>query len=517
MKKIVLLPLDERPCTYDYPAMLASMANNINFVEVSRSLMGNMKQKGNIEGIAKYLEDNLKDADYAILAIDSLLYGGIVPSRLHYDDVETITKRLEILKKIKKANPAIKLYCYHLIMRCPDGNGCDEEPDYYALCGKAIHMIGRYSHMEQVKKLTDEEQKDYDSYKKFIADNGYQKYVDDYTFRRNINTTMNIKVLDYVKDGTIDFLIIPQDDSSPYGFTALDQIKVRNVIDKNRLGLSTIMYPDADAVSNALLARCINEINGRRPKVFVRYNTCNDGNIIPDYEDRPVSESIKYQILAAGGMQTYDYKESDIVLMVNCPQYDMIGIRHLYDAIKFGSGEDLLQYTVGRNLVEYIEYIKYLVSIKKPVCVADIAYSNGGDTVLFNMMRNEKLLYAVDAYAGWNTSANTLGTCIPLAMIKTIYGSSQQFLDFMGLRYLEDVGYMSNVRFDAFDKFRNEYRWGEIDGKKDGKVATFIREGLLKFASQYLNDEYKVTIVRHEQPWNRFFETGLKVRVDKVK
>jgi len=515
MKKIVFVPLDERPCTYDYPNMLASMAKDVNFVEIPREMMGNIKKAGNIKAIDNFLFEQCKDADYAIVAIDTLLYGGIVPSRLHYDDVNTLTQRLDILRKIKEVNPKIKLYSYHLIMRCPSGNGCDEEPDYYALCGRAIHMIGWYSHLETVRQLNEDETKDYESYKAFIKDNNYQQYVDDYTFRRKINTEMNIKALELVEEKIVDFHIIPQDDSAEFGFTAIDQIKVRKVIEEKRLGLNVLMYPDADAVGSALLSRAINDMNNKHPLVFVRYNTSTEGNLIPEYEDRPVSESIKYQIMAAGGMQTFDYQMADIVLMVNCPQYGMIGARHLYDAIKFGNGEDLLQYTVGRNMVEYIEYIKYLISIKKPVCVADIAYSNGGDTVLFNIMKNEKLLYKVDGYAGWNTSANTLGTCIPLTMIETIYGKGQEFYDFMGLRYLEDVGYQANVRFDAFDKFRNEFKWGLIDGKSDGKVATFIRKGLEEFANKNLNDDYKVTIVKHEQPWNRFFETGLIVKTTK--
>ena len=37
---------------------------------------------------------------------------------------------------------------------------------------------------------------------------------------------MNLKVIDYLKNGDIDFLVIPQDDSSPYGYTSLSQKKV---------------------------------------------------------------------------------------------------------------------------------------------------------------------------------------------------------------------------------------------------------------------------------------------------
>ncbi|MDY2888522.1 MAG: DUF4127 family protein [Candidatus Caccosoma sp.] len=513
MKKIVLAPLDERPCTYMYPNMLANMANNINLVEVPKELMGDLKKPGNIEKIADFLIDECKDASYAIIAIDTLLYGGIVPSRLHYENEETLLKRLNILKKIKEVNPNIKLYAYHLIMRCPSSSSDCEEPDYYALCGREIHLIGAYEHMASIKKLTDSQQKEYDEAKKFIINNNYQAYVDDYLNRRKINVKMNLHTLDLLKDGIIDFLIIPQDDSAPYGLTAKDQIIVREKIINKRLELKALMYPDADAVSNTLLAKCINEINNIRPKVFVRYSSCNNGNIIPNYEDRPVSESIKYQIIAAGGLSVYSLKEADMVLMVNVPYNNMKEARSLYDSIVNGTNETNLDYTVGRNLIEYIEYIKHLISINKCVAIADIAYANGGDINLFNLLKNENLLFKVDSYAGWNTAANTLGTCIPLAMIHNIYKDSQAFFNFMGLRYLEDVGYMSFVRFKAFDLFKNEFAWKEIDGKENGQVATFIRNELIKWCNENLNsNNYSVEIIKHEQPWNRFFETGLIVK-----
>ena len=514
MKKTVFIPLDERPCTYSYPNMLASMTKNINFVEIPKELMGNYKIPGNLTAMKEFLLKECIDANYAVIALDSILYGGIVPSRLHYETIETLKERLDVLKEIKKINPKIKLYAYHLIMRCPSGSSNSEEPDYYALCGREIYLTGFYDHLSSVAKLNDEQQKVYDESKEFIKKNNYQHYVDDYLARRKINTTMNLYSLDLVKDGIIDFLIIPQDDSAPYGLTAKDQMIVREKISNLNLELKALMYPDADAVGNTLLARTINEINNVKPLVFVRYNSCNNGNIIPNYEDRPVSESIKYQIMAAGGMFTTDYANCDIVLMVNIPLKDMAEAGHLYNSIYYyKTGETDLNYTVGRNLVEYVEHIKYLVSIGKCVAVADIAYANGGDINLFHLLKNEHLLYKVNAYAGWNTAANTLGTCIPLAMINKIYGKSQQWYDFMGLRYLEDLGYMFYVRHKTFDKYRDKFGWNEIDGKKDGTIATCIKNELTSWAKDNLeDDEYKVEIIEHEQPWNRYFETGLIVK-----
>ena len=66
MKKIVLIPIDERPCTYDYPAMMASMAKDINFVEIPREYMGDLKipglfRRGNIMGAQFHPEKSGED------------------------------------------------------------------------------------------------------------------------------------------------------------------------------------------------------------------------------------------------------------------------------------------------------------------------------------------------------------------------------------------------------------------------------------------------------------------------
>ncbi len=119
MKKIVYLPLDERPCNNTFCQFLAQNNNEINLVCPPLSILGLKKKPADYQKIAAFLTEQCADADYLILAVDMLLYGGLVPSRLHYMDVEEVSSRIEVIKTIKRNNPKLKIFAFSLVMRCP--------------------------------------------------------------------------------------------------------------------------------------------------------------------------------------------------------------------------------------------------------------------------------------------------------------------------------------------------------------------------------------------------------------
>ena len=75
-----------------------------------------------------------------------LLYGGIIPSRLHHFSLEELTGRLDAVRELKKRNPKLKIFAFALIMRCPSYSSSDEEPDYYEICGREIFLTGQIKH-----------------------------------------------------------------------------------------------------------------------------------------------------------------------------------------------------------------------------------------------------------------------------------------------------------------------------------------------------------------------------------
>lgn len=191
----------------------------------------------------------------------------------------------------------------------------DEEPDYYADWGRDIFRKGCTGHRLELGIATDEEIRE-------LADIDLRlpaEVLQDYLGRRAINIEANKQALELVSDGVIDFMIVPQDDSAPYGHTAKDQEKVRARITALDLELKVYMYPGADEVGCTLLARMLNMAEGRRPLVYPRLSAVQGAFVTPLFEDRFFYETLKYQILAAGGLIASSAAEADLVLLVSTP------------------------------------------------------------------------------------------------------------------------------------------------------------------------------------------------------
>ncbi|MFA7435962.1 MAG: DUF4127 family protein, partial [Bacilli bacterium] len=130
-QKVVLLPLDERPCNYEFGRKIFK-ETDIDIVTCDLSILGKKKIPANLKAIDEFLSKETLDAYGLVVSMDMLLYGGIVPSRLHVKNEAELINRIQILREIKKNNPKIKIFAFDLIMRCPQYSSDDEEPDYYA-------------------------------------------------------------------------------------------------------------------------------------------------------------------------------------------------------------------------------------------------------------------------------------------------------------------------------------------------------------------------------------------------
>lgn len=489
--KILLIPLDERPCNYRFPQMLQD--DNLEIITPELTLLGVKKTPAFINPLQDFILENIANVDAAVLSMDMLLYGGLIPSRLHLEKEEELYKRLSIIEKIKKVNPKVKIYAFQCIMRCPQYDSSEEEPDYYDDYGYAIFRKKYLEDKQQREKLNDTEMNE------LVNIQIPLEIIEDYESRREKNLLMNKKALSYIKNNLIDFYVIPQDDSSPFGYTAKDQKTVLSLIKKEGLELQTMVYPGADEVSMSLITRAYNEYYQKQPKIFPFYASILGPTIVPRYEDRPMFESLKSHIRVTGAKMVQNVNDADIVLAINCPGKIM--------QESFDDKKDIT-YSSYRELLTFCYQIKDYLDQGYKVALCDSAYSNGGDLEMLSFLDSLNVLDRLSAYAGWNTNCNTLGTVLAQCQI-----AREIPIDNIIYRIIEDGLYQAKVRKMVIENDLVELGLGYYDFKdQQNEVEHRISCQLLQNYNNYnLAKKYPIKSLDIYMPWKRMFEIGMKV------
>src|ERR1035438_8186375 len=80
MKRVAVLPMDDRPVNYDYPRYL-SRAAGMEVLLPPREWLGTPWRASRHAELVEWLARTAPGADAAVVAIDTLAYGGLIPSR----------------------------------------------------------------------------------------------------------------------------------------------------------------------------------------------------------------------------------------------------------------------------------------------------------------------------------------------------------------------------------------------------------------------------------------------------
>lgn len=493
---VVYIPLDERPCNYHFASNIAR-GSEVNVIKPEPKALGDKKKPADFDAVKAFMLDQAKEADAYVISIDMLLYGGIVPSRLHTLSEDELVARLKVIDEIKRINPSVKIYAFALIMRCPKYSSSDEEPDYYEYCGREIFLTGQVKHKHQLGLITDEQAQELMlQYADVIGDN-----LADFEERRRINRNMLVRAVGMLH-GAIDYLIIPQDDSAEYGYTSMDREAIKAEI--GSLGLDDVaMYPGADEVGMTLLSRAACEHVGKRPKVYCEFAHENSPNITPLYEDRPLKNTLPFQLECAGCVRTDHREDADVILYLNYPSREPVEV---WQEDSVGYGE--------RDLNTFIESIIRDAKDGRVVAIADGAYCNGGDAKFLKLLSSRMDILDISAYAGWNTSSNTLGTVICQAVFVMLFGDNENQRLFLAERIYEDVGYCGYVRAYVTNNILPKIGYDYFNaGGSDGEVAKIVERELdvfIKDSFPTLADKYEIYECR--MPWRRMFEVGLSLK-----
>lgn len=426
-----------------------------------------------------------------------LVYGGIVPSRLHHQTTRECLDRLHLLADLRARYPQVKLFAFSLIMRAPCYNSADEEPDYYAEHGSSLFRVGVLRDKIQRNLATAEEKSELSGLEQSIP----RSVLSDFCSRRSTNHAVNLQTIFLAEQGVLDFLTIPLDDCALLGWAAAERQQLAAAIRSHALGSRIYSYSGADEAGCILLARAVNHSRGITPSVHICYSSAGAPMVIPRFEDRPLGENLKWLVAAAGGRTCFSLQEADYILVVNAPtegQSAMGDAKSPAPHSAFGE----------RCLPDLAANLRALAA-KKPVILADLAVTNGADREWMDLLQQQNLLKTLYAYAGWNTAANAAGCCIAQGML--CGKDSTQSALFTCHRILEDWLYMSLVRRDVAAYAQRKGL--SFDGSwQEQLLAKYVTRQMCRLAKG-LSLPAQVEISQISFPWHRPFEIELFIQL----
>lgn len=492
--KIVYIPLDERPCNYAFAGQIAQ-GTPVQLAVPPIGMLGKKKTPADTAGLMEFLKAECAEADACVLSLDMLLYGGIIPSRIHQLSEEELLRRLDMVRQLKQAQPKLKIFAFALIMRCPSYSSADEEPDYYETCGREIFLTGQAKHKQALGVISEAEAAQLlQTYEEKTG-----PYLADFEQRRQRNRNILEAILTEYRD-CFEALVIPQDDSSAYGYTTVDREHLKQVVAESGLG-EVPMYPGADEVGMSLLARAACALMEKTPRVKLVFAHEDAPKMVPLYEDRPVGQTIPV-LLRTSGCHIQEAGEPDFTLYLNYPACKPVEV-----------WQEPSEGYAMRDLEGFCDWIAADVKEGKLAAIADGAYCNGGDAELVSLLSRRIALTSLAAYAGWNTSSNTLGTAVCQAVFAWLFGKSEQLDLFTAQRLYEDVGYCGHVRREV-TALIEPMGFGYFDaGEENGEVARLVRQRLEVYMEALLPEiaaQYQID--RCQMPWKRMFEVDLTLK-----
>ena len=445
--KICIIPIDNRPVCYNLIKDISDIDNDIELLIPPREYLGDLTKKAKIDEILNWLK-NTDKFDKAIIALDTIAYGGLIPSRRSPDSFEDIKKRIYLLKEIlNKKN--CKIYAFSSIMRISNNNINEEEKPYWDKYGKKIFDYSYYTHKNGIQSCVE----------RLIPDD----ILDDYLSTRKRNFEINKLYLDWQKEGFFDTLIFSKDDCAEYGFN------VQEAIELEKMG--GITKTGADEIPLTLFARAIDG----NLKVDIEFLEPEYKNLISNYEDVSIEKSVQGQLQLAG-CEITNKDNSDITLIVN----NFINEQ----------GEIVMK----RTTIPYNG--KFETDVNKRIIIADVRYANGADNAFVEKFINNKMSDNFYGYSAWNTSANTLGSLICAAKVKFLAKkyNNNAFKKLECIRFLDDWAYQANVR----QKLQTP------DNTIKDKMKPFEKR-----VFEFLNETYNI---EYSYPWNRLFETEVTIK-----
>ena len=491
---LALLPLDDRPCNFRFPAEIAAIGG-AHVIAPPREWLGHFNAPGNADELQIWLE-NLPEVECLIVSVDMLAYGGLVASRKTATSLETAFSRLQILGKWRQNRPATPIYAFNILMRL-------------AITMDSDAAVPHYYNVMRFARLTDEAAR-FPSPAKTAELEAVRAQIppailDEYCAARARNHAVNLAMVESLSRGIFDYLLITQEDCTQFGLHRREQDEItsraRELGVENRFAL----HPGADEAALTLLARHFQT----GISFGIEWSDEAHKRDIAVFEDVPYEDALHSHIAAMGGQIAS--QNPDCLLFVNAP-------------VGGSQKEETLEAKTARaaQVSEFCNRIEAALSQNIPVALCDVAFPNGADDLLLSQLEKRGVLGKLSAFGGWNTAGNTTGTV--LAQCAALFHSQNDSKNdekaqnlnqkFTFERLVDDWGYQARVRAQIEATARERgFSPLNMNGQAKG-IEAIARRELREFAGE-IAPQFGVKVEKLEValPWGRTFEVEVGAKL----
>lgn len=491
------MPLDDRPVTYQLPVMLAAVAGQ-PIATPPRAMIGNYLQPGDTDGLQRWLRgDATIGLGSLVASTDMIAYGGLVASRIPETSTSDAYVRLRALANVKRERAIPFVGAFGTIMRlAPTGvPRLGLATNYYAT-GDTVDAIQAYANLPD-PPVTAEDVRKAAHLREIVGRRTLQTYLDTRVRNRNVDQW----ALQLAAEGGFDRIVIGQDDAGPVGLHLADIAALERDIARFGLERRAAIEPGADELGMVMLARAIARNARWTPSVSVTYSRSDGGSVIDRLEYVPIDSTIGRVILACGATRVN--AAADIALYVRVAG------------------------TTPEDESTFEDLVVADVAAKRSVAVADLTFLSGepGDEQqhLTQALIARGVAGNLDAFASWNTNANTIGTAVPEAIAagagrRTGSYDARMHAQFMLDRYIDDYAFHQFVRPQLNETLRAlgvdttlllPEIAREAASANRANLWPYALDLLASIYPQYRDGGLTITL-----PWDRTFETAIGVRLE---
>lgn len=504
---VVLLPLDSRPPCTQFVEQLAHIAG-IKLLLPQPELLDNYKISANKQALRMWLSQASKQADAAIISTDMLIHGSLLASRLSSGTIDDTKEVLDLLTTIHQENPHLKMYVFNIIPRLLLADNQENIAFQKNMLKYSVIKDQAYTfeNTEDIKKITSlEEQIPAAVIKKYTA--MYEK-----------NTTLNSILMNMVEQGVLAGLVIGQDDGQPFGIPNSSKQQLQyQLAQKPSLANKVFITRGTDEVAITLLGHIATDFSNYHPRVFVIYSNQDTAQITMPFMPHTVAKTVQEKIKITGAVEVNTIDEADFILYVH------VGTKN--NKSTFSSSA---------------EQLNNLLSLGYNVALVDLTENfQISETLLPTLLAQDVAIPKLIAYAGWNTTSNSIGTAVTQACIFTKTLSKEanlpetmaiykENLEFLTARFLDDLYYQKEINpyinkqlqkahIDPYNLENSYYQTNEkVQKMMLSKGKRLLREGLSNSPITIHTDRGLQQIVITDLeiqtylPWRRTFEIWIQ-------